>query len=139
MKSVAVTKSVARISVRTVSKPGPFKVGLTRYHVVFLPKRRRKAILGNIRRQLGAVLHATVAGRADRAELLADPGTGRKNARFWRASRAGPYVHFWITIPSKRPVTSVIGLCSIVRRRSPEEIRKYIRDQEVADGNLGSS
>ena len=29
-----------------------------KYHVVFVPKRRRKAIFGNIRRQLGPVFHA---------------------------------------------------------------------------------
>ena len=28
------------------------------YHVVFVPKRRRKAIFGNIRRQLGPIFHA---------------------------------------------------------------------------------
>ena len=28
------------------------------YHVVFVPKRGRKAIFGNIRRQLGPVFHA---------------------------------------------------------------------------------
>ena len=29
-----------------------------KYHVVFVPKRRRKTIFGNIRRQLGPVFHA---------------------------------------------------------------------------------
>ena len=29
-----------------------------KYHVVFVPKRRRKVIFGNIRRQLGPVFHA---------------------------------------------------------------------------------
>ena len=29
-----------------------------KYHVMFVPKRRRKAIFGNIRRQLGPILHA---------------------------------------------------------------------------------
>jgi putative transposase len=29
-----------------------------KYHVVFVPKRRRKAIFGNIRRQCGPVFHA---------------------------------------------------------------------------------
>ena len=29
-----------------------------KYYVVFVPKRRRKAIFGNIRRQLGPVFHA---------------------------------------------------------------------------------
>jgi putative transposase len=31
-----------------------------KYHVVFVPKRRRKAIFGSIRRQLGAVFRALV-------------------------------------------------------------------------------
>ena len=29
-----------------------------KYHVVFVPKRRRKAIFGPIRRQLGPILHS---------------------------------------------------------------------------------
>ena len=29
-----------------------------KYHVVFVPKRRRKVIYGQIRRELGRVLHA---------------------------------------------------------------------------------
>jgi REP element-mobilizing transposase RayT len=29
-----------------------------KYHVVLVPKRRRKAIFGNIRRQLGPIFHA---------------------------------------------------------------------------------
>jgi putative transposase len=29
-----------------------------KYHIVFVPKRRRKTIFGNIRRQLGPVFHA---------------------------------------------------------------------------------
>ena len=29
-----------------------------KYHVVFVPKRRRKAIFGQTRRQLGAIFHA---------------------------------------------------------------------------------
>jgi putative transposase len=29
-----------------------------KYHVAFVPKRRRKAIFGNIRRQLGPIFHA---------------------------------------------------------------------------------
>ena len=29
-----------------------------KYHVVFVPKRRRKAIFGQARRQLGAIFHA---------------------------------------------------------------------------------
>jgi len=32
-----------------------------KYHVVFVPKRRRKAIFGQTRRQLGAIFHALEA------------------------------------------------------------------------------
>jgi putative transposase len=28
-----------------------------KYHVVFIPKRRRKAVFGNIRKHLGAIFH----------------------------------------------------------------------------------
>ena len=38
-----------------------------KYHVVFVPKRRRKAIFGSIRRQLGTVFHAL----AQHKELIA--------------------------------------------------------------------
>ena len=33
-----------------------------KYHVVFVPKRRRKVIFGHIRRQLGPILHALAMG-----------------------------------------------------------------------------
>ena len=50
-----------------------------KYHVVFVPKRRRKAIFGNIRRQLGAVFHAL-------AQQKRVPDSRR-------ASDAGPCAH----------------------------------------------
>jgi putative transposase len=34
-----------------------------KYHVVFVPKRRRKAIFGQTRRQLGAIFHALARSR----------------------------------------------------------------------------
>ena len=34
-----------------------------KYHVVFVPKRRRKAIFGQTRRQLGAIFHALARQR----------------------------------------------------------------------------
>ncbi len=36
----------------------PIRNGNCKYHVVFVPKRRRKAIFGQTRRQLGAIFHA---------------------------------------------------------------------------------
>jgi REP element-mobilizing transposase RayT len=40
-----------------------------KYHVVFVPKQRRKAIFGQTRRQLGAIFHALA---------------GRKSAKSWK-------------------------------------------------------
>ncbi len=31
-----------------------------KYHIVFVPKRRRKAMFGNIRKQLGGIFHELV-------------------------------------------------------------------------------
>jgi putative transposase len=41
-----------------------------KYHVVFVPKRRRKAIFGQTRRHLGPIFHGW---------------RSRRNAKFWRA------------------------------------------------------
>jgi hypothetical protein len=43
-----------------------------KYHVVFVPKRRRKVIFGQTRRQLGAIFHAlaaTLRGSSSNAEV----------------------------------------------------------------------
>ena len=51
-----------------------------KYHVVFVPKRRRKAIFGQTRRQLGAIFHAL---------------PGKRSVRFWKAPHAGPRAHVY--------------------------------------------
>jgi len=122
-----------------------------KYHVVFVPKRRRKVIFGNIRRQLGPVFHALAQ---------------QKECQIVEGHLMPDHVHICITIPPKHPVASVIGflkgksaiaiarMCGKERNFSGEhfwargyavstvgfeleQVRKYIRDQEVADGNLG--
>jgi putative transposase len=65
-----------------------------KYHVVFVPKRRRKAIFGNIRRQLGPVFHAL----AKQKECQIVEG-------HWMAD----HVPMISAIPPKHPVASVIG------------------------------
>ncbi len=64
------------------------------YHVVFIPKRRRKTMYGALRKHLGAVFHR-VAGqkesRIDAGHLMAD------------------HVHMLIAIPPKYAVSQVIG------------------------------
>jgi putative transposase len=65
-----------------------------KYHVVFIPKYRRKAIYGEIRASLGGIFHELARQKECRiveGHLLADP------------------VHMGIEIPPKHAVASIIG------------------------------
>ena len=65
-----------------------------KYHVVFIPKYRKKAIYGAIRRRLGEVLRQLAAQRESRVEeghLMPD------------------HVHMMISIPPKYSVAQVVG------------------------------
>ena len=64
-----------------------------KYHVVFVPKRRRKAIFGQIRKQLGAIFHALA--RQKECQII--------------EGHLPDHVHMCIAIPPKHPVASVIG------------------------------
>src|SRR6059036_1110413 len=65
-----------------------------KYHVVFVPKRRRKVIYGEIRRELGRVFHALA---------------GQKECQIIEGHLMPDHVHMCIAIPPKHPVASVIG------------------------------
>ena len=121
------------------------------YHVVFVPKRRRKAIFGNIRRELGPIFHA-----------LAKP----KECPIMEGHLMPDHVHMCIAIPPKHPVASVIGFLNLKGKSAiaiariggkernfsgehfwargyavstvgfeREQVRQYIREQDAADGN----
>src|SRR5258708_3755085 len=65
-----------------------------KYHVVFIPKRRRKTLYAELRRPLGEVFHKLAMQKESRIEeghLLAD------------------HVHMMISIPPKYAVSQVIG------------------------------
>ncbi len=65
-----------------------------KYHVVFIPKYRKKRIYGGIRRELGGVFHRLAQQRESRVEeghLMPD------------------HVHMMISIPPKYAVSQVIG------------------------------
>lgn len=120
-----------------------------KYHVVFVPKYRRKALYGEMRRQLGAILH----------ELAQ-----QKECQIIEGHLMSDHVHMCITIPPKHAVSSVIGFLkgksAIAMARlqgkernfagehfwargyavstvgfNEEQVRRYIRDQEGADGS----
>jgi putative transposase len=119
-----------------------------KYHVVFIPKSRRKAIYGEVRQMLGEILH-------DLAR--------QKECRIIEGHLLADHVHMCIEIPPKHAVASVIGFLkgksalAIARRAQEkdrnfvgehfwargyavstvgfelESVKKYIREQEKAD------
>ena len=122
-----------------------------KYHVVFIPKRRRKVLFGKIRPQLGAIFHALAR---------------QKECQIIEGHLKLDHVHMCIAIPPKHAVASLIGflkgksaiavarLCGRERNFTGEhlwargsavstvgfereQIRQYIRDQEEADGSDG--
>src|SRR5262249_1384912 len=119
------------------------------YHVVLVPKRRRKALFGPIRQALGPIFH----------ELAR-----QKECRMIEGHLMPAHVHIWSAIPPKYAVASVIGsrkgqsAIAIARQCAGrerncagehfwargsavstvgfalEQVRASIRDQEDADG-----
>ena len=119
-----------------------------KYHVVFIPKRRRKALLGYMRKALGPIFH----------ELAR-----QKECRSLEVHVMPDHVHIGIEMPPKSAVASVIGFLkgksaiTIARQFSGrernftgehfwargyavstvgfelEQVRAYIREQEQAD------
>ena len=119
-----------------------------KYHVVFVPKRRRRVLFVRLRRQLGPIFHALAQ---------------QKECKIVEGHLMPDHVHMCIAIPPKYPVASVIGFLKgksaiAVARLSGkernftgehlwargyavstvgfelEQVRRYIRDQEEADG-----
>ncbi len=119
-----------------------------KYHLIFIPKRRRKAMYGNIRTKLGPVFHD-----------LAD----QKQCRIIEGHIMPDHIHMCIRIPPKYSVASVVGFIKgksaivIARQFSGkqknftgeqfwargyavstvgfelEAVKKYIREQETND------
>ena len=118
-----------------------------KYHVVFVPKYRRKALYGEIRKQLGPILH----------ELAR-----QKECQIIEGHLMPDHVHMCIAIPPKHAVASVIGFIkgksaiAIARMQgkernfagehfwargyavstvgfNEEEVRRYIRNQKDSD------
>jgi putative transposase len=65
-----------------------------KYHVIFVPKRRRRQLYGQIRRQLGAIFHALAR---------------QKECQIIEGHVMPDHVHMCLTIPPKYAVAQVIG------------------------------
>ena len=119
-----------------------------KYHIVFIPKYRRKAVYGEVRTLLGEIFH-------DLAR--------QKECRIIEGHLLADHVHMCLEIPPKHAVASVIGFLkgksalAIARRVQEkdrnfvgehfwargyavstvgvelESVKKYIREQEKAD------
>ena len=122
-----------------------------KYHVVFIPKCRRKVLFGKLRNELGAIFHNLAK---------------QKESRIVEGHMMTDHVHMMIAIPPKFAVSNVIGFIKgksaihIARvygerkrnfvgqsfwargffvssvGRDEETIRAYIRDQEKEDQRL---
>jgi putative transposase len=119
-----------------------------KYHVVFIPKKRRKVIYGKLRRYMGEIFH----------ELA-----GRKGVKIVEGHLMPDHIHMCISIPPKYSVSNVVGYLkgksaiAIARQfkgrqrnfngesfwargyfvstvgLDEEMVREYIRNQEKAD------
>ena len=124
-----------------------------KYHVVFVPKKRRNALYGNIRKAVGPLFH-------DLAK--------QKECAILEGHVMPDHIHMLIAIPPKFAVASIIGFLkgksaiAIARRFSgkeknftgehfwvrgyavstvgfeTEQIRTYIKNQEDQDNQPGS-
>ena len=65
-----------------------------KYHVVFIPKMRRKTLYGTLRKHLGEVFHRLA---------------GQKESRIEEGHLMADHVHMLISIPPKYAVSQVIG------------------------------
>ena len=119
-----------------------------KYHLVFIPKRRRKLIYGHLRRMLGEVFHDLAI---------------RKGCKIEEGHLMPDHVHMCISIPPKYSVSNVVGYIKgksaiVIARKfkgkqknfagehfwargyfvstvglDEEMVREYIRNQETAD------
>jgi len=83
-----------------------------KYHVIFIPKRRRKALFGNLRKHLGAIFH----------ELAR-----QKECHIIEGHLMPDHVHMCILIPPKYAVASVIGF---IKGKSAIAIARQFQGRE---------
>jgi len=122
-----------------------------KYHIIFVPKYRKKTIYGNVRNQLGAIFH----------ELAR-----QKESKILEGHLMPDHVHMLVEIPPKYAASSIVGFLkgksaiAVARMRGKERnfsgenfwargyaistvgfeeavIRKYIREQEETERTEG--
>jgi len=74
-----------------VTKAYPIRNGICKYHVVFIPRKRRKVLFGQTRRYLGEIFHALAR---------------QKECQILEGHLMTDHIHMCIAIPPKYPVAS---------------------------------
>lgn len=100
-----------------------------KYHVVFIPKRRRKLIYGKLRTGLGEIFH----------ELAK-----RKECRIEEGHLMADHVHMCISIPPKYAVSNIVGYLKgksaiMIARRYKGKQRNYNGEHFWARGYFVST
>ena len=83
-----------------------------KYHVVFIPKRRKKRTFGVLRRQLGEIFH----------ELA-----GHKESKVVEGHMMDDHVHMCLSIPPKYAVSTVVGY---IKGKSAIQIARKFGDRQ---------
>ena len=98
-----------------------------KYHLIWIPKYRKKVLFGDLRKYLGDVFR----------ELAL-----QKESKVLEGHLMGDHVHMLVSIPPKYAVSQVVGYIKgksaihIARTYDEETIRKYIKRQEEADKRI---
>ena len=95
-----------------------------KYHVVFIPKYRRKVMYGKIRTELGDIFH----------ELA-----GHRESKIEKGFVMPDHVHMCISIPPKYPVSKVVGYIKgksaiTIARRYRNKTRNFTGEKFWARG-----
>jgi putative transposase len=83
-----------------------------KYHIVWIPKYRRKALYGQLRRNLGEIFHKLAA---------------QKESKILEGHVAVDHVHMYIAIPPKYSVAQVVGF---IKGKSAIEIARIYGGRE---------
>ncbi len=108
-----------------------------KYHVVFIPKYRRKVMYGWIRKELGPIMRELAQQKESEVE---------------EGHLMGDHVHMMLSIPPKYSVSGVVGYIKAKNfvglnfwargyyvstvGRDEAQVRNYIREQEKEDRRL---
>jgi len=100
-----------------------------KYHIVFIPRYRKKVIYGNLRSYLGEIFHELASHRESKIE---------------EGHLMGNHIHICISIPPKYPVSKVVGYIKgksaiMIARRFGKKARNYKGESFWARGYFVST